>query len=92
MVPGMVPRRLPRPDVLVTITGIAEVAVAAALLFDDTATSAAVARAALPVVMFSANVRAANRRLTIGGRPATPLGPRTVMQALFVAATVAVGI
>jgi hypothetical protein len=42
--------------------------------------------------MFPANVHAARAKLTLGGRPATPLGLRTVLQVVFLAATVAVAL
>lgn len=89
---AMVPPRLPRPELLVTITGILELAVAAGVLFDATATWAGLVFAGLLVAMFPANVRAASRRLSIGGRPATPVGPRTLIQVIFLAAAVAVGL
>jgi uncharacterized membrane protein len=85
---AMVPSRLPRPDLLVTMTGVMELAVAAAVLFDETATWGGVLFAGLLIAMFPANVRAADRHLTIGGQPATPVGPRAVMQALFLAAAI----
>jgi uncharacterized membrane protein len=89
---AMVPRRLRHPDLLVTLTGLLELAVAAAVLFDETATWGGALFAGLLIAMFPANARAANRHLTIGGRPATPLGPRAAMQALFLAAAVGVAL
>ena len=89
---AMVPPRLPRPELLVTLTGVLEIAVAAALLFDATATWAGALFAGLLVAMFPANMRASSNHLSIGGRPATPVGPRAVMQVVFLAAAVAVGL
>lgn len=89
---AMVPPRLPRPELLVTVTGILELGVAAALLFEATATWAGLAFAGLLMAMFPANVRAASRQLSIGGRPATPIGPRACIQVVFLAAAVAVGL
>lgn len=89
---AMVPPRLPRPDLLVTLTGILELAVAAAVLFETTATWAGAVLAGLLVAMFPANVRASSSHLSIGGRPATPVGPRALIQIVFVAAAVAVGL
>lgn len=89
---AMVPRRLPRPDLLVTLTGLLELSVAAAVLFDETATWGGAVFAGLLIAMFPANARAANRHLTIGGRPATPLGPRAAMQALFLTAAIGVAL
>ena len=89
---AMVPPRLPRPELLVTLTGILELAVAAAVLFDATAAWAGTVFAGLLVAMFPANVRASSSHLSIGGRPATPVGPRAVIHIVFLAAAVAVGL
>ena len=62
----MVPPTLPRPDLLVTVTGWLEILGAAGLLVPATAGVAAACLAALLVAMFPANVRAARQRLTIG--------------------------
>ncbi|WP_437760195.1 AraC family transcriptional regulator [Sorangium sp. So ce1389] len=53
---------------------------------------AAMGLALLLVAMFPANVHAARAGLTLGGSPVTPLLPRTLMQIVFIAATVAVTI
>ncbi|MDQ4090794.1 MAG: DoxX family protein [Actinomycetota bacterium] len=89
---AMVPPRLPRPELLVTITGILELAVAAAVLFDATAPWAGALFAGLLVAMFPANVRASSGKFSIGGRPATPVGPRAAIQLVFLAAAIAVGL
>lgn len=86
----MVPPRLPRPDLLVTLTGILELAGAAGLLIPATMRWAAAGLALLMLAMFPANVSAARRRLSLAGRPVTPLVPRTLLQVLFVAAATAV--
>jgi uncharacterized membrane protein len=83
---AMVPPRLPLPSVLVTATGILELVGAAGLLVPTTAPLAAAGLAALLLAMFPANVRAATERLTIGGRPATPLALRAILQVIFLAA------
>jgi uncharacterized membrane protein len=82
---AMVPPRLPRPDLLVTITGVLEIAGAIGLLIPATAPWAAGCLALLMVAMFPANVSAARRQLTLGGRPVTRLGLRTLEQVFFVA-------
>ena len=89
----MVPPQLPRPAVLVTVTGVAELVLAAALLVEATARVSSGVLVALLVVMFPANVHAARAGIGIGGRPPTPLVPRALMQGVFVAAagTVLVG-
>jgi uncharacterized membrane protein len=76
----MVPRSLPRPDILVTLTGLLEFAGAIGLVWNRTARPAAFALALLLLAMFPANVFAARAGLTIAGRPATPLVPRTLLQ------------
>lgn len=87
---AMVPPALPAPGLLVTVTGVLELAGALGLLVPVTARWSAAGLALLMLAMFPANVSAARRRLTLGGRPVTPLGLRTVLQLLFVAAAVAV--
>jgi uncharacterized membrane protein len=89
---AMVPPRLPRPELLVSITGILELAVGAAVPFDTTAPWAGALFAGLLVAMFPANVRASSNKLSIGGRPATPVGPRAAIQLGFLAAAIAVGL
>ena len=84
----MVPPALPRPELLVTITGIAELLVAVALLLPGAAPAAAVVLVALLVAMFPANVQAARAGVGIGGRPPTPLVARTALQAVFIVAAV----
>ncbi|MEV0397730.1 DoxX family protein [Polymorphospora rubra] len=86
---AMVPPGLPRPELLVTVTGVLELAGAVGLLIPATAPWAAIALALLMVVMFPANVSAARRKVPFGKRPATPLVPRTVEQIFFIALAVA---
>jgi uncharacterized membrane protein len=81
---AMVPPALPAPGLLVTITGVLELAGAVGLLLPRTAPWAAAGLSALLLVMFPANVHAA-----LEGT-GTPLLPRTLMQVLFLAATLAV--
>jgi uncharacterized membrane protein len=87
---AMVPPRLPRPGLLVTVTGVLELAGAVGLLIPATARLAAACLALLMILMFPANVSAARRRVQLGGRPATPLALRTPMQLVFLAAAVAI--
>lgn len=87
---NMVPPALPHPGLLVTITGVLELAGAAGLLWWRTAPWAAAGLSALLVAMFPANVYAAMEGLTIGGEPAQALLPRTLMQLVFLAATITV--
>ncbi|ATO15043.1 DoxX family protein [Micromonospora sp. WMMA2032] len=89
---AMVPPALPRPDLLVTLTGVLELGGAVALLPPATARWAAAGLALLMLAMFPANVSAARRRLTLAGRPVTPLATRTALQLVFVAAALAVAL
>lgn len=83
---GMVPPSLPRPDLLVTITGILEIAGAIGLLIPSTTRLAAACLILLLIVMFPANVSAARRGVAQGDR----IGPRTLLQLVFIAAAVLV--
>jgi uncharacterized membrane protein len=87
---AMVPPGLPRADLLVTATGVLELAGAIGLLIPATAPWAAAGLALLMVAMFPANVSAARRGLTLGGKPVTPVGPRTVEQIAFIGLTLAI--
>src|SRR5439155_25147146 len=73
---AMVPPVFPRPDLLLTLTGVLEFAGAVGLLVPATARLAAGCLAALLLVMFPANVYAARRQLTIGGQKVPALLPR----------------
>jgi uncharacterized membrane protein len=72
----------------VTITGLLELAGAVGLLLPRTAPWAAGGLTALLAGLFPANVYAALNNITTS--PADALVPRTLMQLLFLAATVAV--
>lgn len=86
----MVPSVLPRPNVIVTVTGILEILGAVGLMIPIVARYAAFGLSLLLVAIFPANIQAARQRLTIGGRPVPNLVLRTFMQIVFLAATVAV--
>lgn len=86
----MVPPSFPRPELLVTITGILEILGAIGLLVPVTSRLAALCLTILLLAVFPANVRAARERLTILGRPAPGLLLRTVIQLVFIAALLAV--
>jgi uncharacterized membrane protein len=86
----MVPVAFPRPDLIITITGLLELLGAAGLLLPATAAAAAACLATLLVAMFPANVRAARQGLLIGGKTATGLPLRAFLQAVFIAAYVRV--
>ena len=82
----MVPPVFPRPDLLVTITGIFEFVGAIGLLLPPFVPLAALALSVLLIAMFPANVYAAQHELTIGGRPATPLALRFPLQLFWIGA------
>ncbi|MCQ4208779.1 DoxX family protein [Streptomyces longispororuber] len=79
---GMVPPALPRPGLLVTLTGILELAGAVGVLVPATKRLAAICLVALLIAMFPANVSAARRGVAQGDA----IGPRTALQVVFVAA------
>jgi uncharacterized membrane protein len=80
----MVPPALPRPELLVAVTGVLEVAGAVGLLIPSTATLSAYCLIALLIAMFPANVNAARSGTKLRGRAATPLVVRAPMQALWI--------
>jgi uncharacterized membrane protein len=88
----MVPRRFPRPDLLVTLTGICEILGAIGLLTPAFARPAAIGLTLLLIALFPANIRAAREGMTIGGKPATPLVARSAIQGVFLIATMAVAV
>lgn len=81
---AMVPPSLPRPDLIVLLTGILELAGAGGLLLETTRFWAAWGLIALLVAIFPANVRAARQQLTLRGRPTSPLWIRAPLQFLFI--------
>lgn len=82
----MVPRGLPDPVSIVTVTGLLEIAGVVGLVVPETARLAAICLLALLVVIFPANVQAASRAIPVLGKPATPLWFRAIVQAIFIAA------
>lgn len=87
---AMVPPVFPQPELLVTLTGILELAGAAGLVYTRTSRVAAVCLALLFIAMFPANIYAAQQHLSIGGRPVTELPLRTFVQIVLIASAVAV--
>jgi uncharacterized membrane protein len=86
----MVPTVFPRPDLLVTMTGILEILGAVGLMLPAVARYAALGLFFMLLAVFPANVYAAQRRLTIAGRQVEALIPRTILQIVFLTATLAV--
>ena len=81
---AMVPPGVPRPDLLVLLTGIAEFAGAIGLLIPTIRYWAALGLIVLMVAVLPANISAAKRSVLLRGRPPTPLWLRIPMQVLFV--------
>jgi uncharacterized membrane protein len=82
---AMVPPGLPRPDLLVFFTGLAEIAGAVGLLIPSLRFWAACCLILLLIVLLPANVSAARRAVMLRGRRATSLWLRVPMQVLFIA-------
>jgi uncharacterized membrane protein len=87
---SMVPPVLPEPGLLVTLTGLLELAGAIGLLLPRTVAWAAAGLTALLVAMFPANVYAAVSGAALEGAQDLALFPRTLVQLVFLAATLAV--
>jgi uncharacterized membrane protein len=87
---AMVPPALPRPDLLVFLTGVAELAGAVGLLIPATTRLAATGLIVLLAAMLPANISAARRGVLLRGRPATALWLRVPMQLLFIAWALAI--
>lgn len=85
---AMVPPALPAPELLVTVTGILELAGALGLLLPATWPWAAAGLSVLLVGMFPANIYKALDDPTL--RASQQLGPRTALQVIFLGATLAV--
>lgn len=88
---AIVPPRLPAAGVLVTITGVLELAGAVGLLYPPTRVAAAVCLFALMLVMFPANVYAS--RMPDPPKSMTSrLDVRTIQEIVYLGAAVVVGL
>ena len=81
----MIPPYFPRPLLVVYITGALELLGAVGLVLPEFRRLAGICLIALLIGMFIANVNAAQRSLTLRGKPPTPLWLRAPMQILFIA-------
>ena len=81
----MIPAYFPRPLLIVYISGVLELLGAAGLVLPQFRRLAGICLIALLVGMFIANVNAAQRGVTLRGKPSTPLWLRAPMQILFLA-------
>ncbi|NQX62135.1 DoxX family protein [Paenibacillus qinlingensis] len=84
----MVPPAFPKPASIVTITGYLEIAGAIGILIPAVSQAASVGLLLLLLAMFPANVFAARKKLTIGGKPVPRLAVRVVLQLVFIGAVV----
>lgn len=84
---AIVPRSLPRPGLLVAISGTAEILGGAALCFQRTRRAAGVGLMALLVAVFPANLQALSTGMRIGGHavPHALLWARLPLQLALVA-------
>ena len=80
----MIPAYFPDPLVLVYMTGVLELLGATGLLLPAFRKLASLGLIALLSGMFIANVNAAQKGVTLRGKPPTPLWLRTPMQILFI--------
>lgn len=87
----MVPPVFSRPGLIVTVTGLLEVAGAIGILIPSISKATSIGLALLLALMFPANVRAAKEGFTIGGRPVPKLLHRTVLQMIFIGAILLAG-
>jgi uncharacterized membrane protein len=81
----MMPAYFPRPLLLVYVTGVLELLGAAGLVLPQFRRLAGICLIALLVGIFIANVSAAQRGVTLRGKPPTPLWLRAPMQIWFIA-------
>lgn len=87
---AMVPPAFPRPDLLVTVTGVLELAGAVGLMLPIAVPYATLGLCLLLLAVFPANVYAARQHFSIAGRPVAALFPRALLQLVFLAATATV--
>jgi uncharacterized membrane protein len=85
----MVPPVFPRPEALVTLTGVLEILGTIGLVLPATTRASSICLAVMLVLMFPANMHAARQGLTLRGRKATSLPQRAALQVVFIAALIA---
>ncbi|HWE83347.1 MAG TPA: DoxX family protein [Terracidiphilus sp.] len=81
----MIPPLFPNPLLIVTVTGVLEVAGAIGLIIPRVRSLASWCLIALLAAMFLGNIYAARTGATLLGKPVTPLWLRAPMQLLFIA-------
>jgi uncharacterized membrane protein len=80
----MTPQWVPRPRAMVFFTGLCELAGAVGLVIPATRRAAGMALILFFVAVLPANIHAARTKVTLRGRPATPLWLRVPMQILLI--------
>jgi uncharacterized membrane protein len=81
----MVPPNVPHPLAMIYFTGVCEIAGAIGLLLPITRLYAAIGLILLLIAVLPANIHAAQAKVPLRGKPATPLIVRIPMQILFIA-------
>jgi uncharacterized membrane protein len=84
----MVPERLGNASTWVTVTGVAEIAIAIGLQVPRIAPWVAAVAVVMLCCLFPANLRAAREHLTIDRKPVLPAVPRFLIQLVFISALV----
>lgn len=84
----MVPASVGNPGVWITLTGMAEIAIAVGLQIRSLAPWVAVIAVVMLCCLFPANMKAAREHLTILRKPVLSVGPRLVIQLVFIAALI----
>ena len=85
----MVPASLGNSGVWVTLTGIAEIAIAVGLQIRNLAPWVTTCPVVMLSCLFPANVKAAREHLTILRNPVLSVGPRLLIQLVFIATLIA---
>lgn len=84
----MVPAAMGNAAMWVTLTGIAEIVIAAGLQIPSVALWFALGGAVMLCCLFPANLKAAREHLTILEKPVLPAMPRLLVQLIFIAALI----
>jgi uncharacterized membrane protein len=80
----MVPPLFPRPDVLVTLTGVLEILGAIGLLVPSTARAACICLVLLLIALFPANIHASRQQGSIAGKRVLNWPVRGLIQLVFI--------
>lgn len=85
----MVPRSIGDAGMWVTVTGAAEVAIGVGLQIRQVALITALTAVLMLCCLLPANIKAAREGLTLMGKPVMPIGPRILLQGVFIGALLA---